>query len=156
MVCTFHVKIEHLHIWRRHVCTLVVDVLLQICTFEGALFVQMWLFAHLRAKCLHKCGGLHIWGRNVCTNVVVCTFKGEMFAQMWLILDENKDLHILWDVCTFHVKIEPLHIWRRDVLHISGWCIFADLQKARCYRLASIYSLLFGGNLIRSSHLYPK
>ena len=58
-VCTFHVKIEPLHIWGRHVCTLVVDVFLQICTFVGAVFAQIGLFAHLRAK--------------VCTNVVVCT-----------------------------------------------------------------------------------
>ena len=47
-VCTFHVKIEHLHIWRRHVCTIVVDVFLKICTFEGNMFAQMWLFGHLR------------------------------------------------------------------------------------------------------------
>ena len=60
-VCTFHVKIEPLHIWRRHVCTLAVDVFLQICTFEGAVFAT-------------KCGCLHIWGQNVCTNLVVCTF----------------------------------------------------------------------------------
>ena len=61
--CTFHVKIESLHIIRRrYVCTLVVDVFfffffffLQICTFEGTVFTQ---------------------------NVVVCTFEGEMFAQM--------------------------------------------------------------------------
>ena len=24
------------------------------------MFAQMWLFAHLKAKCLHKCGCLHI------------------------------------------------------------------------------------------------
>ena len=47
--CTVHVKIEPLHISRRHVSTLVVDVffLLQICTYEGAVFAQMWLFVHL-------------------------------------------------------------------------------------------------------------
>ena len=44
--------------------------------FVGEMFVQMWLFAHLWAKCLHKCGCLHICGRNVCTNVGVCTFEG--------------------------------------------------------------------------------
>ena len=35
---------------------------LQICTFVGEMFAQMWLFAHLWAKCLHKCGRLHICG----------------------------------------------------------------------------------------------
>ena len=155
MVCTFHVKFYICTFWRRHVCTLVVDVFIQICTFEDALFVQMWLFAHLRAKCLHKCGGLHIWGRNVCTNVVVCTFKGEMFAQMWLILDENKDLHILWDVCTFHIKIEPLHIWRRHVC-TSVVDVFLQICEKLDVVVLLLYSLLFGGNLIRSSHLYPK
>ena len=114
--CQLHISRQNLHIWRRHVCFLAVDVFFKICTFEGAVFAQMWLFAHLKAKCLHKFGCLHIWRRNVCTNVVVCTFEGELFAQMWLILDENNYLHIiLWDVCTFHVKIEPLHIWRRHV-----------------------------------------
>ena len=49
---------------------------LQICTFVGEMFAQMWLFVHLWAKCLHKCGCLHICGRNVCTNVGVCTFVG--------------------------------------------------------------------------------
>ena len=48
--CTFHVKIEPLHIWRRHVCILAVDVFLKICTFEGAVFAQMWLFAHFEGK----------------------------------------------------------------------------------------------------------
>ena len=38
------------------------------------MFAQMWLFVHLRAKCLHKCGCFAHCGRNVCTNVVVCIF----------------------------------------------------------------------------------
>ena len=57
---------------------------LQICTVEGALFAQ--------------------------NNMDVCTFEGEIFAQMWLILDFKFLILDLWDVCTFHVKIEPMHI----------------------------------------------
>ena len=117
--CTFHIKIEPLHIWWRHVCTLAVDVYFT---------------------------DLHIWGRRVCTNVVVCTFEGKMFAQMWLFAHLRvkcfaqmwlfahlrvKCLHkcgwflMKTTICTFvgcftfHVKIEPLHIWRRHVCTLA-------------------------------------
>ena len=88
-----------------NVCTFVVDVffyiLLQICTFEGEMFAQMWcLHIWLRAKCLHKCGCLHICGRNVCTNVVACTFVGEMFAQ-------NVVVCTFVVFCTFHSSTGP-------------------------------------------------
>ena len=57
--CTFHVNIEPLHIWRRHVC-IVVDVFLQICTYEG------------------------VWSRELCknTNVQTTTFVQTFRPQM--------------------------------------------------------------------------
>ena len=131
MICTlfcgmsvahFTSNLNLLHILRRHVCTLAVDVFLQICTFECAVFAQnlfahlrvkclhkMWLFAHLRVTCLHKCGWVLSWWK-------------QWFAH-------------LWDVCTFHVKIVPLHIWRRhvctlvvDVFFFFFFFFFTDLH----------------------------
>ena len=47
----------YLHFWGRRVCTNVV-----VCIFEGAVFAQIWMFAHLKAKCLHKMWLFaHLW-----------------------------------------------------------------------------------------------
>ena len=56
------------HIWWRHVCILVVDVFFYI--IEGAVFAQMWLFAHCESK---------LFAEIVCTFVVVNTFQ---FSQL--------------------------------------------------------------------------
>ena len=110
-----------------------------ICTCQLHISHQNWTFAHFDGVMFAQLAvdefftDLHIWGRCVCINVVICTFEGEMFAQMWLFAHLRvKCLHILWDVCTFHVKIEPLHIWRRHVctLVVDGVLLICTFDGA--------------------------
>ena len=132
--CTFHVKIEHLHILTAsclHINGWCIFTDLHI--LRAPRMHKMWMFAHLRVKYLHK---------------------------MWLILDENNDLHICGMFAHLTSKfIEPLHIWRRHVctllvdvflqifahlratclhkcgcMHICGFCTFHA-----CLPFASIW-----------------
>ena len=64
--------------------------------FEGKMLAQMWLFAHLRVKCLHNCGWFFM-------KTMIYTFVG--------------CLHISRQNWTF-AHLTAL------CLHISGWCIF--------------------------------
>ena len=121
MIGTFHVKTERLHICRRDVCTFVVD-----CIF--------YRFAHLWAKCLYKCGCLHICGWNVLhiCGRDVCTFVGEMFAQMWAFAQnvgemfctfvgemfaQNVGVCTFVGFCTFHGATRWLYVTGMDRLH---------------------------------------
>ena len=77
------------------------------------MFAQMsqWLFAHLRAKCLHKCGCLR-----------------EMFAQMWLFA------HFFF--FTFHGSVQAfLATATRDSLMINQ-----QLEKGVCIRVLIVCS----------------
>ena len=85
-----------MHIWLRHVCTLVVDVFFKDLHIWMRNVAQMWLFAHWRVKCLHKCGWFLM-------KTMICTFVG--------------CLHISRKNLTF------AHL-TASCLHISGWCIF--------------------------------
>ena len=93
--------------WGRRVCTNVV-----VCTFEGKIFAQMWLFAHLwflhisplhtyTASCLHISG----W----------CIFLIFFFI--------HADLHIILRAPCLH-KCGCLHIWGRNVCTTVVVCTF--------------------------------
>ena len=99
-VCTFHVKIDPLHISRRDVCTLMVDVyiFLQICTnvgvctFEGEMFAQMWVFAHFVVFCtFHGSTPLdHPWSTVMCMQCVPGIYRNKKCKQCkQLLCDRN-------------------------------------------------------------------
>ena len=52
-----------------------------IYTFEGTVFTQVWLFAHLRVKCLQQ-----MW--------LFAHLRVKCLHKMWLILDNNDFAHL--------------------------------------------------------------
>ena len=63
-----------------------------VFAFVGEMFAHMWLFAHLRAKCLHKCGCLHISRLSNPSKFFVLISFGDISQQVKKLTDENSEL----------------------------------------------------------------
>ena len=98
---------------------------LHICTFEGEMFAQMWLFTHLRVKCLHKCGWFLM-------KKIICTFVGclHISRQNWTFA------HLTASCCTLVVDVFfflDLHIWGRRVCTNVVVCTFESEMFAQMW-----------------------